>query len=256
MDLLHRRLLSDPELAPLMPSPRITSWAGPEIHFVGYPLRDGELYNMILCCSIKSTSHGKQMGEDDWLVTADNAELVKTFEGWCSPVEKLVALAGQIPFLKWKLNDLRPLQRWVHPAGKVILLGDSCHPMLPYLAQGAAQATEDAGTLRAALAKYDSLPEALHAYERQRMARAAYVTANTRLHQEWLHLYDGPVRDERDHLMKIDDVGNPMLWGSTQRLDWLFGHDAEVLLAEGEEPEIPYLPPLPPRSASVYQAQL
>lgn len=249
-------VLEDPELAPLMKEPRITSWAGPEIHFVGYPLREGELYNMVLCCSIKSTAHGKQMGEDDWLVTADNAELVKTFQGWCSPVEKLVTLAGQIPFLKWKLSDLRPLHRWVHPSNKVVLLGDSCHPMLPYLAQGAAQATEDAACLRAVLSKYSSLPEALHAYERQRKPRTEYVTANTRLHQEWLHVYDGPVKDERDRLMKLDRAENPILWGSSERLDWLFGHDAEVLLAEREEPKIPYLPQLPPRNASIYQAQL
>ncbi|KAF2101183.1 FAD/NAD(P)-binding domain-containing protein [Rhizodiscina lignyota] len=249
-------LLDDPELAPLMTEPRITSWAGPEIHFVGYPLREGELYNMILCCSIKSTSHGKKLGEDDWIVTADNAELCKTFQGWCSPVEKLVALAGQIPFLKWKLSELPQLKRWVHPSGKVILLGDSCHPMLPYLAQGAAQATEDAGTLRAALAKYSSLPEALHAYERQRIARTAYVIANTKLHQEWLHVYDGEVRDERDRLMKLDRPENPILWGSSERLGWLFGHDAEMLLAENEEPYIPYLPAMPPQNASIYQAHL
>lgn len=91
-----KAMLDDPELASLMKEPRITSWCGPEIHFVGYPLRDGELYNMVLCCSVKSTSHGLQMGEDDWLVTANNAELVKTFQGWCPRVEKMIALAGSV----------------------------------------------------------------------------------------------------------------------------------------------------------------
>jgi salicylate hydroxylase len=138
-------LMQDPELKQLVDEPWAVTWTGPEGHFVGYPLRGGELYNMIICVSVKSTSHGKSLSESDWLVTADNEELRIRFNGWCSPVQKLCALAGQveshvksraarltpnqIPFLKWKMCDLQPLSRWVHPSGKAILLGDSCHPM-------------------------------------------------------------------------------------------------------------------------------
>lgn len=126
--------------------------------------------------------------------------------------------------------------------------------MLPYLAQGAAQATEDAGTLRATLAHFDSLPDALHAYQNQRLPRAAAVTANTRLHQAWMHLYDGPVRDERDRLITQDIPENPIFWANSSRLDWLFGYDAEMLLRE-DELRIPSLPPMPPEEESVYSRQ-
>lgn len=88
--------MGDPELEQLVTEPWATTWTDPEGHFVGYPLREGELYNMIVCVSVKSTSHGKSLGEDDWIVTADNAELVRRFEGWCSPVQKLCALAGEV----------------------------------------------------------------------------------------------------------------------------------------------------------------
>ena len=100
-------LIRDPELEHLITEPWATTWAGPEGHFVGYPLRGGELYNMIICVSVKSTLHGKSLGEDDWLVTADNAELMKRFEGWCSPVQKLCALAGQVSIFIVPFSDLR-----------------------------------------------------------------------------------------------------------------------------------------------------
>lgn len=161
----------------------------------------------------------------------------------------------QIPFLKWKLADLSPLNRWVHLSGKVALLGDSAHLMLHYLAQGAAQATKNAGALRAALAHYASVPGALKAYEKQRKSRAENITANTRIHQEWLHIYDGPARDERDQRMQMDIPENPVFWAHSTRKDWLFGHDAEKLLRE-DELNVPALPPEPPLGVSVYKAAL
>ena len=119
---------------------------------------------------------------------------------------------------------------------------------MPYMAQGAAQATEDAATLASTLRHFEHMPEVLKAYEKQRLPRAAYVAKNTRVLQEWLHLYDGPARDERDRLMKGDDADNPMFWGYSARKDWLFGYDATRLIAT----RIPPLPPMPPKEASVY----
>jgi salicylate hydroxylase len=127
------------------------------------------------------------------------------------------------------MADLPPLKRWVHPGGKVVLLGDACHPMLPYLAQGAAQATEDAATLAAALSAYSDLKEALLAYERQRLPRAAAITANTRVHQTALHLFDGKEQEIRDKVMDMDIEECPVFWGYTPRKDWLFAHDASKL---------------------------
>ena len=244
-------LLSDPSMRHLVTEPWATHWMGPEGHAVGYPLRQGELYNIIIDIT-HDTDLGDPVGEDEWKSQADNSELVKRFADWCEPVRKLCGLTGT--YLKWKLADFDQLSRWVHPSGKVALLGDACHPMMPYMAQGAAQATEDAATLRAALASTESIPEALKAYERQRLPRAAYVARNTRVLQEWLHLYDGAERDRRDELMRHDNSDNPMFWGCSKRKDWLFGHDAQKLLME-DEFEIPKLPPLPSSEASVYSGK-
>jgi len=236
----------------LVTEPWATHWMGPEGHAVGYPLREGELYNVIIDIT-HGTDLGEPVGESEWKSARDNTELVKRFQGWCEPVKKLCALTGE--YLKWKLADIEQLERWVHPSGKVVLLGDASHPMMPYMAQGAAQATEDAGTLAAALREFSKLPEALQAYEDQRRPRAAYVAENTRVLQDWLHLYDGVARDERDRLMELDNGENPIFWGYTKRKDWLFGHDARKLL-KGEQMEVPDLPPRPPSEASVYHKGL
>lgn len=246
-----RPLLDDPGMRHLVMEPWATHWMGPEGHAVGYPLRGGELYNIIIDIT-HSTDLGAPVGPDEWKSQADNTELVKRFAEWCEPVRKLCGLTGT--YLKWKLADFDQLQRWVHPSGKVALLGDACHPMMPYMAQGAAQATEDAGTLQAALARYNSIPEALRAYQRQRLPRAAYVARNTRVLQDWLHLYDGPARERRDELMQHDNEENPIFWACSERKDWLFGHDAQKLCEEGDVP-VPKLPPLPPSEASVYSAR-
>lgn len=241
-------LLDDPETRHLVTEPWAVHWMGPEGHAVGYPLREGELYNIILDIT-HSTDLGVPVGQDEWKSQADNTELVQRFSEWCYPVRKLCGLTGQ--YLKWKLADFDKLDRWVHPSGKVALLGDCGHPMMPYLAQGAAQATEDAAALQAALSYYDSIPDALHAYQNQRLSRAAYVARNTRVLQEWLHLHDGPERDRRDELMRHDNSQNPIFWADTKRKDWLFAHDASKLLDE-EELTIPDLPPYPKGEASVY----
>lgn len=241
-------LMDDPSMRKFVTEPWAVHWMGPEGHAVGYPLRGGELYNIIIDIT-HATDVGEPVGEDEWKSPADNAELVERFKDWCEPVRKLCGLTGT--YLKWKLADFDQLTRWVHPSGKVALLGDACHPMMPYMAQGAAQATEDAGTLRAALRSTDDISEALSIYEKQRLPRAAYVAKNTRVLQEWLHLYDGPARDQRDEMMRHDNRNNPMFWGFSERKDWLFGHDAQKLYGR-DELGIPELPPMPSKEASVY----
>jgi salicylate hydroxylase len=241
-------LLEDPQMRQLVKEPWAVHWMGPEAHAVGYPLRGGELYNIIIDVTHR-TDAGEPIGADDWKSARNSGELVARFKDWCEPVRKLCSLTGQ--YLKWRLADFDQLDHWVHPSGKVALLGDACHPMMPYMAQGAAQATEDAATLRAALKAYDNLKEALNAYEAQRKPRARYVAQNTRVLQEWLHLYDGPARDRRDELMKRDSAEDPIFWACSRRRDWLFGHNAEKLLNEDER-TIPPLPPMPSQSASVY----
>ncbi|KAH9824465.1 3-hydroxybenzoate 6-hydroxylase [Teratosphaeria destructans] len=245
-------LLEDPEMAPLVRNPWSVHWMGPEGHVVGYPLREGEMYNIII-----DLTHSSDLGDplpevgQVWKSARSNVDIVKRFRDWCPQVRKLCAMTGE--YLKWKLADFDQLEHWVHASGRVCLLGDSCHPMMPYMAQGAAQATEDAATLAAAINHHNDLEHALQAYEKQRKPRSTYVARNTRVLQEWMHLYDGPAREKRDEMMKVDGVENPIFWGYTERKGWLFGHDARVLK---DEARIPACPPMPPDEARVYRPRL
>ncbi|KAH6897068.1 salicylate hydroxylase [Thelonectria olida] len=220
------KLLADPQLASLITDPCTTSWCGPDAHLVGYPIRNGELYNIVVC----ATSYN-ETSDDVWVIKGDNVELCDRFGRWEPRVQKLCALTGD--FRKWRLCDLPVLTRWVHPSGKAALLGDSCHPMLPYLAQGAAQAFEDAATLRQCLALDVDLKAALAKYESVRVPRASLVQEKTREHQYILHIEDGEEQAVRDEQMQLNSEENPVFWGYEDRRKWLFSHDAEVLDTEG-----------------------
>lgn len=164
-------------------------------------------------------------------------ELCRRFGAWEPRVQKLCRLTRG--FLKWRLCDLPSLSTWVHPSGKACLLGDSCHPMLPYLAQGAAQAAEDAAALRQCLAAHgegEDLLAALKRYEAIRRPRASLIQAKTREHQYILHIDDGEEQRERDRRMALDAEVNPVFWGHEKRRKWLFSHDADVL--EEQDPEV------------------
>lgn len=251
------KLLADPLLASLITKPCTTSWCGPDAHIVGYPIRGGELYNVVVCAT---AAENEFTSDDAWIVEGNNSELCRRFATWEPRVRRLCALTGA--FRKWRLCDLASLPTWMHPSGKAVLLGDACHPMLPYLAQGAAQAFEDAAVLRQLLAQHKqhnyrrrthnnharpttttpttttdratlSLSQALGAYETIRMPRARLVQDKTREHQHILHIGDGAEQRERDRRMKVDGVENPVFWGDVNRRMWLFSHDAENLAAEG-----------------------
>lgn len=241
-------LLEDPDMEHLVREPWAMHWMGPEGHAVGYPLRQGELYNVIIDVT-HQTDLGEPVREGEWMASAGNEQLVERFKDWCPEMRSLCGLTGK--YLKWRLADFEKLGRWVHASEKVVLLGDACHPMMPYMAQGAAQATEDAATLKASLAARNTLSEALKLYQTQRLPRAAYVAKNTRVLQEWLHLYDGPEQERRDELMKSNSVDNPIFWATKVRRDWLFGHDAQIV--DRGEASMPDLPPVPMREASVYK---
>jgi salicylate hydroxylase len=125
--------------------------------------------------------------------------------------------------------DLDLVERWQHPSGKVTLLGDACHPMLPYMASGAAMATEDAAVLRAVLkeASRETVPDMLKRYQAIRQPRASVVCKAGRNLQHTYHLPDGEEQQARDKLMIQEVEENPVFWGFEDRRKWLFGHDAE-----------------------------
>jgi salicylate hydroxylase len=121
------------------------------------------------------------------------------------------------------LFDRSPLARW--SIGRITLLGDSCHPMLPFMGQGAAQAIEDAATLKGCLTKFPhDVPEALRLYEQLRLPRASRLQRMSETNKTRFHMPDGQAQRERDAQMARGATD----W-SWAAIAWLYEHDAEVV---------------------------
>jgi len=165
-------------------------WAGPRTHLVHYPLRRGELYNLV------AVFHSNRYVEG-WNEKADAAELWAHFKG--QRPEVLRMLERIETWRMWVLCDREPIKDW--SKGRATLLGDAAHPMLQYLAQGACMATEDAVWLAEKVAEDpDDIPAAFRAYAQQRYLRTARVQIMARVYGDFYHAR-GPAAELRNQLL-------------------------------------------------------
>jgi salicylate hydroxylase len=146
-------------------------WLGPHGTVVLYPLRGEELINVVAHYDDDSYRH------ESWVAECPRDEVLSRYEGWHESLLRLFE-AGET-WYKWALYDRDPIPAWT--SGRVTLLGDSAHPMLPYLGQGACQALEDGAVLALALSASPGDPvAALELYERTRRPRASQVVLTAR----------------------------------------------------------------------------
>ena len=160
------------ERLPEWPMDRWLMWAGPSKHFLVFPVRHGEMVNYV-----GFVPTDEQMKES-WSSPGDPEVLRKAFDGWDPRVGQVL---GQVDkTFRWALYDREPLPTW--SKGRLTLLGDAAHPMLPHLGQGANQAIEDGMALATILAQADeaSVPAALLVYERLRRERVAEIQRGAR----------------------------------------------------------------------------
>lgn len=126
--------------------------------------------------------------------------------------------------------DLKPIDDWVHPSGKMVTIGDAVHATLPYLAQGAAMAIEDGATLGWILSKIKSkseLPELLNFFYRTRVGRVHAVQRGSWTNRFFIHMGEGPSLDMREEIFGAGDYpGSPNLMGNTLFQDFLYSFDA------------------------------
>lgn len=185
-----------------------TLWLGRGAHLVHYPLRGGAVINVVAIVEENRWSGA----ESFWASPGDPRDLVPRFAGWERSVREL--LYGAAGWRKWPLFDCPPVASWV--CGQVAILGDAAHAMLPFLAQGAAQAIEDAGALEEALEQGKDIEAGLRAYQALRRARATRVQKESRRQAAIYHL-SGPAAFIRDAALRALS-GEKML----ARYDWLY----------------------------------
>ena len=192
------------------------NWVGPGAHVIHYPLRGSKLINFVGAIE----KSGWQV--ESWSERGTLDECLADFEGWHDDVRTLIS-AIDIPY-KWALMVREPMTRWSQ--GHATLLGDACHPTLPFLAQGAGMAIEDGYLLARCLERYaDDVPLALQRYEALRLDRTARVVrgsaANaTRFHNPQLAHAEGAAayvdREWSEERVK-------------ERYNWLFEYDVDAV---------------------------
>ena len=151
-------------------------------------------------------------------------------------IAKMLEYVGDV--LEWRLFTHEELPSWLHPSGKMCLIGDAAHAMTPYLAQGAAMGIEDSAILGGLLQKYpsvDTLASTLRTYERVRIERAAKVARNS-INSRWFtQMHDGPEQQDRDAWLLAHpgiQYNHRNIRSDKEFLDWLFGYDAYKTLEE------------------------
>ncbi len=208
--LAYRAMVRQSDLPAHLRSQQVTAWLGPKLHVVQYPVRGGEWLNVV------AIVHGRIEGAlEDWDHSANAGELRALLANTCAPLLDLVHAIDA--WRLWGLSIRNPLRGAFEMAqGRVALLGDAAHPMVPYLAQGAGMAIEDAQALAQMLA-LDSgdVPTRLAQYAQARWARNARVQARAIRNGRVFHA-TGLVRVGRDAAMKL--LGERLL-----DVPWLYG---------------------------------
>lgn len=135
-----------------------------------------------------------------WNQSATSAEARQEFKGWNNPVIDHIFMHTR-ELKQWRLADVLRLPGWTSKSGKAVLIGDSAHAMSPFLAQGAAMATEDAAALAECISRAsgaEDLAAVTKAYERSRRWRCEIISAQSRRSGEMLHVPDGEEQENRD----------------------------------------------------------
>ena len=175
-----RALVAADSVPPGLVRPMSTVWWGPHRHFVHYYVRRGELINCV--CVVEKS--GWEV--ESWTERGDYAELKTDFSGWHPDLQALIDNADKRSLYKWALFDREPMEQWGR--GRVTLLGDACHPTLPFMAQGAAMAIEDGAVLAACLDHGGAVETSLQQYENLRRDRTAAIQRGSRRNAKVFHM--------------------------------------------------------------------
>ena len=191
----------------------VTNRMGPDRHVVSYFIGRNRSHLNLVCISPEDSWE-----TESWTEQGTKEDLYSRFEGW-SP--DFLSLLGRVeePIFRWALYDREPLEKW--GMGTTTLLGDACHPMLPFMAQGSCQAIEDAIVLARCLtdANTSDAAIALRRYEDARQGRTAQVQTSSLMNRDLFHMVDGQEQKDRDLIFSISPPGMSIL-------DWVYEYDA------------------------------
>ncbi len=157
-------------------------WLGPKKHFVQYLVKGGKFLNCV--CLVEQND----WTNEDWSEKGDISELKRIFSDWHPEIQNILESTKPGSLYKWGLHDRAPMSKW--SKGRFSLLGDAAHPMLPFVAQGAAMAIEDGIVLASSLSSFDNVELGLNDYENKRKYRTAKAQKTATRNATIFHLSD------------------------------------------------------------------
>ena len=203
---------------------------GPGRHFVYYFVSAGRFVNWV------GVAPSETWTLESWTTPGRLEDALGDFTGWNTVVRRLIAEAAdgsdRAELYRWALYDRDPLPRWGD--GPVTLLGDAAHPMLPFMAQGACQAIEDAAVLAGCLRRLPHPVRALRHYEHLRRERTARIQLAARNNETVFHLPDGDDQRDRDRALAATSGES-----TVHRNSWVFGYDVDHVMATEPAPHDP-----------------
>jgi salicylate hydroxylase len=236
--LKREDMAHDPELLELIDADKVIRWIGEKRHIIAYPVSNKQIYNLSTAQPDKNFAAAPSA---TYTTKGDKSAMLDTFADFCPMIQRMLALVPDGEVCEWKLRVHSPLPTWVH--GSVALVGDACHPTLPHLAQGAAQAIEDAAVLGVVLSRCpDSSPasinKALKVYQELRKERAETLVELAAASGRALHLGEGAAKAERDKqfaALKEKKGAVPDKWADADVQKQIYGHDCMSVAEESFE---------------------
>jgi salicylate hydroxylase len=218
-NVAFRGLVPAARLAHLGMKPKSNLWLGPNRHFVHYFVGAGRYVNWVGVVP-------DEWCVESWTEKGEIADALAKFDGWHRRVREIIAAADITN--RWALYDRDPLDTWA--IGRVALLGDAAHAMLPFMAQGAVQSVEDAAVLAKCLGAVDAggVAAALRRYEAIRKPRASQCQLGSRNNAVMYHMPDGEEQRRRDANLSA------AIYGLGSRT-WLYAHDVEAAMETMQE---------------------
>jgi salicylate hydroxylase len=215
-----RALLPAASMPEALRTPHVRTWWARDVHVVSYPIRPaskGGLWNLVVLAEMPEQE--RQRIDTGWSLKASHGDVMRLFKRVEPQLQALLDAGGAQPsgWIRWNLFDRKPLAANQMAQGRVALLGDAAHPMLPYLAQGAAMAIEDAWVLGQCLTGSVDAPQALREYALRRAKRNARVVRTAQRNGRIFHL-SGAVATARDAVLALQGtqvLGMPWLYGES-----------------------------------------
>lgn len=182
-------------------------YVGPGKHGVVYPIRDGEIVNLVGCVEYEDWD------EESWTTKRPWVELKEDFTGWNDEVQGLIDAADRDECYRWAMNNRPPVENW--STDHVTLMGDAAHPTLPYMAQGGAMAIEDGMIFARAMTQESDVTKAIQLYQRNRLERTSRIVNESSANRALFHLPSSEALKEAFAKRNMNG----------ERNSWLFSYD-------------------------------